>query len=60
MQFWFYSYYTTPSVTQFFEALNGFELKVCQLQSFLTFLDLQLSHVDFFHLRSFMKFEFQI
>jgi hypothetical protein len=27
----------------FFEALNGFKLKTCQLQSFLTFLDLQLS-----------------
>jgi hypothetical protein len=43
MQFWFYSYYTTPSVNRFFEALNGFKLKTCQLQSFITFWDLQLS-----------------
>jgi hypothetical protein len=28
---WFYSYYTTPSVSQFFEALDGFKLKTCQL-----------------------------
>jgi hypothetical protein len=60
MQFWFYSYYTTPSVSRFLEALNGFKLKTCQLQSFLTSLDLQLSCWEFFHLRSFTKFEFQI
>jgi hypothetical protein len=60
MHFWFYSCYTTPSVNQFFEALNGFKFKTCQLQSFITFWDLQLSCGEFFHLRSFTKFEFQI
>jgi hypothetical protein len=60
MQFWFYSYYTTPSVNRFFEALNGFKLKTCQLQIFITLWDLQLSCWVFFHLSSFTKFEFQI
>jgi hypothetical protein len=60
MQFWLYSYYTTPSANRFFEALNRFKLKTCQLQSFITLWDLQLSWWPFFHLRSFTKFEFQI
>jgi hypothetical protein len=60
MQFWFYSDYTTPSVNMFFETLNGFKLRTCQLQSFITFWDLQLLCWAFFHLKSFMKFEFQI
>ena len=40
-----------------FETLNKFKLKSCQLQSFITFRDLQLSFCKFLHPRSFTKFE---
>jgi hypothetical protein len=41
--FWFPTYYTKSSVNYLFEALNEFKSKGCQLQSFITFLNLQLS-----------------
>ena len=41
-----------------FEALNEFKSKSGQLQSFITFWDLQFSFSKFFHPRSFEKFEF--
>ena len=41
-----------------FEALNEFKSKSGQLQSFITFFDLQFSFSKFFHPRSFEKFEF--
>ena len=41
-----------------FEALNEFKSKSGQLQSFITFWDLQFSFSNFFHPRSFEKFEF--
>ena len=40
-----------------FETLNEFKLKSCQLQSFITFRDLQLSFWKFLHPRLFTKFE---
>jgi len=40
-----------------FETINEFKLKSCQLQSFITFRDLQLSFWKFLHPRLFMKFE---
>ena len=43
-----------------FEALNEFKSKSGELQSFVTFRDLQFSFRKFFHPRSFEKFEFQI
>jgi hypothetical protein len=41
MTFFFSTYYNKPSVNRFFETLNGFKWKVCQLQSCRTFRDLQ-------------------
>jgi hypothetical protein len=38
MLFRFYSYYTTPRVSQFLEALNGFKLKNMSTTKFLNFL----------------------
>ena len=43
-----------------FHVLNKFKLKNCQLQSFITFQDIQLSFWYFLYPMSFMKFEFQI
>ena len=40
-----------------FEVLNDVKLKSCQLQSFITFRDLQLSFWKFLHPRLFTKFE---
>ena len=40
-----------------FETLNEFKLKSCQLQSFITFQDLQLLFWKFFHPKLFTKFE---
>ena len=40
-----------------FETLNEFKLKSCQLQSFITFRDLQLSFWKFLHPKPFTKFE---
>jgi hypothetical protein len=37
IQFLFFSYYTALSVNYFFETLNVFKLKSCQLQSSITF-----------------------
>ena len=55
--FSFPTYYSKSSVNFLFEALNEFKLKICQLQSFITFRDLQLSFWFFPHLRSFTKFK---
>jgi len=51
------TYYTKPSVNCLFEPLNDFKLKSCQLESFITFRDLQLSFWLFPHPRSFTKFK---
>ena len=51
------TYYTKPRVYCLFEALNEFKLKSCQLQSFITFRDLQLSFWKFLHPKPFTKFE---
>ena len=53
-------YYTKPRVNCLFEALNEFKSKSGQLQSFISFRDLQFSFRKFFHPWSFEKFEFQI
>ena len=58
--FWFHSRYTNLSLNYLFEALNEFKWKSCQLKSFITFRDLQLSFWQYLHPRSFTKFEFQI
>ena len=50
-------YYTKPRVNYLFEALNEFKSKSGQLQSFISFRDLQFSFRKFFHPRSFEKFE---
>ena len=50
-------YYTKPRVNCLFEALNEFKSKSGQLQSFISFRDLQFSFRKFFHPRSFEKFE---
>jgi hypothetical protein len=39
--FWFLTYYTKPSVNYLLKALNEFNSKSCQLQSFGTFRDQQ-------------------
>ena len=53
-------YCTKLRVNYLFEALNEFKSKSGQLQSFITFGDLQFSFMKFFHPRPFEKFEFQI
>ena len=50
-------YYTKPRVNYLFEALTEFKSKSGQLQSFISFRDLQFSFRKFFHPRSFEKFE---
>jgi hypothetical protein len=58
--FWFPTYYTNPCVICLFDVLNDFKSKSCQLQSFITFRDEQLSYWSFLHPRSFTKFECKI
>jgi hypothetical protein len=55
--FRFPKYYTKSCVNWLFDALNEFKSKRCQLQSFITFRDLQFSF-KFLHTRSFEKFKF--
>ena len=43
---------------QYFQVVNDLNWKSCQLQSFITFRDLQLSFWLFLHPMSFTKFEF--
>jgi hypothetical protein len=58
--FRFTTYYPKSSINWLFEALNEFKWKSCQLQSFLTFWDLQLLFFMFVYRRWFKKFKFQI
>jgi hypothetical protein len=58
--FRFPTYYTNTCVICLLEVLNDFKSKSCQLQSFITFRDEQLSYWSFLHPRSFTKFEFKI
>jgi hypothetical protein len=47
IRFWFLTYYPKLCLNWLFEALNKFKWKSCQLQSFITFRDLQLSFCSF-------------
>ena len=53
-------FFICSSLNDLFHVQNKFKLKNCQLQSFITFQDLQLSFWYFLYPMSFMKFEFQI
>ena len=55
-----FSFFVCKTVNDLFEVLNKFKSKSCQIQSFTTFWDLQLSFWYFLHPMSFTKFEFQI
>jgi hypothetical protein len=50
---------TTPSVNCFFKTLNVFKLKICQLQSFVTFWDLQLSFWEYSRSFTNLNFKFE-
>ena len=55
-----FSFFVCKTVNDLFEVLNKFKSKSCQIQSFTTFWDLQLSFWYFLHPMSFTKFEFQM